>query len=246
MAVWAAPVEAKSKSKPQRGEVILLGSSSVLGALGHRIEHELEALGYAVRAHGRSSSGLARPDFFDWFSRAKTVPIGAQTRAALVYVGGNDAQGIRLRSDKERKRYKAKDRWLRWHHPAWARAYADRVQEFSRTLCRRGLHRVVFVTPVDVADAGLQRRLKRIRRAIRTGASRVRCATVVGSRGDAVGPRLERRRGAKRLRRPDGTHVTRVGAERLWRRIGARLVKAIAHQRQRKTSAVQRRSARRR
>ncbi len=207
--------------------MLLLGSSSVLGALGHRFEHELERLGVDVRAHGRSSSGLARPDFFDWFGRAKSLPLSKRTRAAVVYVGGNDAQGIRLRGAKERKHYKAKDRWLRWQHPRWAAAYADRVQEFASTLCRRGVRRVVFVTPAAVSSPWLQRRLIRIRKAIGRGASKVRCAHVVSSGNDAVSKARERRRGAKRLRGPHGTHLSRIGAERLWRRMGTRLVKAL-------------------
>ncbi|MEY3014329.1 MAG: hypothetical protein RIT45_3064 [Pseudomonadota bacterium] len=217
--VWAAP---------SGGEVLLLGSSSVFGAFGHRVERELEARGLDVTVHGRSSSGFARPDFFDWQAKARAIPIGRNTRAAIVYLGGNDAQGFRLRNDAERRRYKGRDRWLRWKHRNWARAYADRVAALGRLLCQRGLRRVVFVTPADVRDPWLRGRLTRIRKAITRGARRARCARVVSAAGDVAALAGDARRPrAKRLRGPDGAHMTRLGADRLWKRIGKRLVSAL-------------------
>lgn len=210
------------------GEVLLLGSSSVFGAFGHRLERELRERGLDVTVHGRSSSGFARPDFFDWQAKAREIPIGRRTRAAVVYLGGNDAQGFRLRDEVERRRYKGRDRWLRWKHRNWGRAYADRVAALGRLLCKRGLRRVVFVTPADVRDPWLRGRLVRIRQAIARGARRARCARVVSAAGDVAALAGDARRPrAKRLRGPDGAHMTRLGADRLWKRIGKRLVAAL-------------------
>lgn len=226
LALTADPAEAKSP--PRRGEVLLLGSSSVFGAFGHRVERELEERGYDVTVHGRSSSGFARPDFFDWQAKIGAIPVSRQTRAAIVYLGGNDAQGFRLRNQAERRKYKGRDLWLRWKHRSWARAYADRVRAFGRKLCSRGVRRVVFVTPADVRDTWLRARLKRIRTAIRTGAKGVRCAKVISAAGDAAALAGDRRRPKrKRLRGHDGAHMTRLGADRVWKRIGKRLVAAI-------------------
>lgn len=226
LALTADP--AAAKSPPRRGEVLLLGSSSVFGAFGHRVERELEERGYEVTVHGRSSSGFARPDFFDWQAKIGAIPVSRQTRAAIVYLGGNDAQGFRLRSQAERRKYKGRDLWLRWKHRNWARAYADRVRVFGRKLCGRGVRRVVFVTPADVRDAWLRGRLQRIRSAIRKGAKGVRCAKVISAAGDAAALAGDGRRPKrKRLRGHDGAHMTRLGADRVWKRIGKRLVAAI-------------------
>ena len=108
----------------QPAEVILLGSSSMGGALGNEFLRQAEGAGYRTYRRYRSSAGLCRPDFFDWWREVRKLPTGEGTRAALVYLGGNDAQGMRLRGDEVFRDERGREvSWLRFGEPGWDERY---------------------------------------------------------------------------------------------------------------------------
>lgn len=75
-------------------EVLILGDSDA-GAFGPYLETLLEDTGIAtVELDYKTSSGLSRPDFFDWPAHmAQQVPV-SNPDIVVVTFGGNDAQGI--------------------------------------------------------------------------------------------------------------------------------------------------------
>lgn len=212
---------AKGRRRP--GNVLILGSSSINGSLGKTFAHGLQRSGFSVYKLGVGSSGLSRPDYFDWRKRVATLPITKRTALALVYLGGNDAQAIRTRPS-EISRWRR--RWTAFGHATWSKRYVARVAELARALCLRGVQQVVFIPPPDVGKRRLQRRLAKVRRGQIRGAARVRCARVIRSRGalrrilaERRQPRRSRARRPARLRQPDGVHFTRAGASRLWNQV---------------------------
>ncbi|MCO4762464.1 MAG: DUF459 domain-containing protein, partial [Myxococcales bacterium] len=198
------------------GEVMILGSSSMNGVLGRTFVNNLRRRGLRVYKLGVASSGLSRPDYFDWLTQVRHLPITKRTSLAVLYLGGNDAQAIRLMDSARRP-----GKWVRFGARKWPKLYAARVARLAAALCKRGVRQVVYVLPADVAKSRLQRRLRPVRRGQLRGVRRVRCASAVSSRGDLrriVNERLrrrtKRRRGrAARLRQPDGVHLTRAGAK---------------------------------
>lgn len=252
MLCCAAPALARSKHRKKRApvrrtEVLVIGSSSINGAFGKRIDKDLSGSGFKIHRFGKSSAGLARPDFFDWHKQIARMPIGKATRAAVVYLGTNDGQAIWLRPG-ERKKLRYRGKWLRWGAKQWEPVYQARVKRFARALCKAGVPRVAFITPVDTTDPDLLKRLNIIRRLQYQGARSSRCAWAFSGRGDRRALHsLPRLASGKRLRHKDGFHMTERGATLAWTRLRPRVVrymnKPIAKQR-RRTGRTRTRSSR--
>ena len=85
---------------------------------------------------------------------------------------------------------------------------------FVNRLCERGVPRVVLLLPVDVRHTKLDSALRRIRAAQVNGTLRSQCGVAVATAGDM--PTFVDR--GRKLRRPDGFHMTRAGAEVVWQR----------------------------
>ncbi|MFT5434397.1 MAG: hypothetical protein ACI9OJ_005110, partial [Myxococcota bacterium] len=115
---------ARSKVKcPKMGEkprVVAIGSSTMRGTLGPMLKRLIRQRKYSltIENKAKSSTGLARPDFFDWHARAKTIVKAGRPDVWLVAMGTNDYQAVRM-SKKV------------WHRPPtekWRAAYAARVR----------------------------------------------------------------------------------------------------------------------
>ncbi len=120
--------------------ILLLGDSMIAGGLGLFLERRLREKGYETQRKGKSSTGLARPDFFNWTKEA-----GAQLKAfpnpdaTVVMFGGNDVQGLKMGKG---------DQWIRWHEDGWREEYARRVTAFADLLAPSGQHLFWIGMPV--------------------------------------------------------------------------------------------------
>jgi len=108
---------------PQGGtRVLVLGDSMIAGGFGLYLARALgEQRGYDVTRRGKSSSGLARPDFFDWIAEAKRLVGDTPFDATVVMFGGNDVQGL----------WMGKGEWVRWEDEGWSEEYARRVNALA-------------------------------------------------------------------------------------------------------------------
>jgi hypothetical protein len=197
-------------------EAILIGSSSVNGAVGRTIERELGEMGIRLRRHARSASGFARPDFFDWREEAARLGPLDRYRAVLVYTGGNDGQSLHVLPE-ERGEGEERLRWIQWRDEAiWRERYAQRVRSVVDELCARGAPRVIVLLPVDGGRAGWSRRMVRVREGMAAGVRGSRCGTVLdaGERGEVFDSL-------------DGVHLSWEGASRMWARIGPTLTQLL-------------------
>ncbi|MCA9651594.1 MAG: DUF459 domain-containing protein [Myxococcales bacterium] len=109
--------------------ILVIGDSMIAGGFGLYLARALgEEHGYDVTRRGKASTGLARPDFFDWMEEAERL-VGEQPfDASLVMFGGNDVQGL----------YMSKDQWIRWQDDGWASEYAKRVAALAERLAPSG------------------------------------------------------------------------------------------------------------
>ncbi|MCB9739275.1 MAG: DUF459 domain-containing protein [Deltaproteobacteria bacterium] len=213
-------------TRPAPGDrVVIIGSSSIRGNFGRTLERRFAGLGFETFRQGVSSSGISRPDYFDWYERATTLPIDDHTAAVLIYVGVNDPQGIWMPPAEQKARGR-RDRWIRWHEAMWDVVYRERMTALIDRLCDRGARRVVVLTPVDVRWRGLQERLVRVRRLQIEAARTSRCGRVVSTSGDDLALR-DPERGDVTLRMPDGYHLSTPGAEIVWDRIMPHLLRVV-------------------
>lgn len=119
-----APMPAAEPPRPQK--VLILGDSLAATGFGALLERKLDehALIECFRK-GKSASGLARPDFFDWPGEAKKQIDAKDPDLVVVIMGGNDGQDLTKRpKDKTGKR-------VSWGDPdAWKTDYRARVDAF--------------------------------------------------------------------------------------------------------------------
>jgi len=104
---------------------LIIGSSSMLEGLGPRMQSDLEQIeDMTVYRHGKYSSGLTRPDFYNWNVAARQDIADYQPQAIIVQFGGNDGQTI-TDVDGNYVSYKAE---------GWDEAYAAKVETFMQAI----------------------------------------------------------------------------------------------------------------
>lgn len=107
-------------------ELLILGDSDA-GSFGPYLKSLLDATGIvSTKLDYKTSSGLARPDYYDWPAYMQQIVPQVNPDIVVVTFGGNDAQGLR-NLDKS---------WAVDHEPAsgvddadWREEYGKRVGE---------------------------------------------------------------------------------------------------------------------
>lgn len=158
----------------------------------------------------RFSTGLARPDFFNWPARLKQIVARQDPDVFVVMFGANDGQNLSVDGTV-----------LEFGTPAWSEEYAGRVQSVLDILTGDG-RTVYWIGQPVMADAAFDRKMQYLNDIYRAEVRDFDAATYVDSRslfaGDDGGfaSYLEDANGQSTLmRQQDGVHFTRAGGERL-------------------------------
>jgi hypothetical protein len=196
-------------------KILVVGDSMIAGGFGVFLERALKK-DYAVpvRRKGKSSSGLARPDFHDWHEAATEIVSAWKPEASVVMFGGNDVQGL----------YMGNGDWIRWQDDGWDEEYARRIDAFCDILAPAG-EKIFWVGMPVMRPAKFHARVQRVnviyraRMAARTGAKFVDAWDVLadenGAYADkiAIGTNEDGTPGKKvRVRAGDGIHLSPAGA----------------------------------
>ncbi|MEM6993530.1 MAG: DUF459 domain-containing protein [Myxococcota bacterium] len=119
-AVADKPDEPKIPEEPYK--VLLLGDSLAATGFGALLERKLDAHPHVVcYRKGKSASGLARPDFFDWMAEGKRQVEAREPDLVIVIMGGNDGQDLTKRRGSKR---------VHWQADEWADTYRERMDAF--------------------------------------------------------------------------------------------------------------------
>ncbi len=213
------PPKDRTTPTPQDpAEVLIIGDSDA-GAFGPYLGDLLKQTGVAtVRLEYKTSSGLARPDFFDWPTFMHQIVPESNPDIVVVTFGGNDAQGL-SNPDKT---------WVVAHPPAaggddadWKAEYGRRVGEAMDYLVK-GNRTVVWVGIPNAKDPDTTARMKVQDEVVRAEAAK-RTSNVVfvdtwarfsGRNGGwaeyVIDPRDQV---GKDVRADDGFHLNVTGAE---------------------------------
>jgi uncharacterized protein len=116
------PVPTQDAGPTQPRTVLILGDSLAATGFGALLEDKLDAHpDVTCYRKAKSASGLARPDFYDWFDQGARQVEFRKPDLVVVVMGGNDGQDL--------PPWKGSSR-VHWDSDGWPSAYRGRVDDF--------------------------------------------------------------------------------------------------------------------
>lgn len=206
-------------------KILVVGDSMIAGGFGVFLERALKKeYALPVLRKGKSSSGLARPDFHDWHEAAAEIVKGWKPTASVVMFGGNDVQGLYMGRSGRASDRGDRAEWIRWNDDGWDEEYGRRIDAFSEIIAPAG-ERIFWVGMPVMRPTKFHARVQRVnmiyraRMAARSGATFVDAWDVLadenGAYADkiAIGTNEDGTPGKKiRVRAGDGIHLSPAGA----------------------------------
>ena len=207
--------------------VLMIGDSMIATGLGVLVERSLdEREDIVAYRKGKSSSGLARPDFFDWMDQAKANIDWRKPEVVVVMIGGNDGQDLTSAGGGNTGR-------VRWDSEAWATAYRERVDAFLAEVAGEERH-VIWLGLPTMGMRSLEKKLVGIRQiqreAVEAFGPRAHYVETEPFLVDEAGELLnfgEVKGKRREIRESDGIHFTMHGAEYLADRLLAPLLNEV-------------------
>ena len=214
-------------ARAEASRVLLVGDSLIQGGFGPALQAVLEQRhGLVVERHAKVASGLARPDFYDWFSIGPEVHAAFGPDLVVVMFGGNDRQALFVDDDA------APSRWIHYDSPEWEPEYRRRINLFADAMAPHGEH-LLWVGMPQMRSTKLRthnayvNRLFRAELSVRANARFVDIWTVLARDGKFT-EELEVDGELERVRTSDGIHITRAGGRLLSRFVAPRLVDLLS------------------
>jgi len=206
--------------KPVVRRILLVGASSIQEELGAEIERQLLLRkGVSVRREGRYSTGLARPDYFDWTPELKKLMADYKPDLVMAQWGGNDCQGLATREGA----FVAKTLT-----PEWDAEYARRVQAIVGVMREGGCLAAMIGMP-SMRNKSFNEKIRRLNDV--TGKAATEAGGLYLSTWDLTVDASGKYNSTikvggkdKMMRAGDGTHFTSYGAEY----VAGELVKRLA------------------
>jgi hypothetical protein len=130
---------------------ILLTGDSLMESLGPQMVAAMK--GYkniTLRPIGKRSTGLSRPDYYNWPKVLEENLISFRPQIVVMWVGTNDPQNIYGHKDLGEPL-----------SAAWKNAYADKMREIHN-LCKKYKAKLIFIGPPAVAEEPLDAQLLQI------------------------------------------------------------------------------------
>jgi hypothetical protein len=179
---------------------------------------------YDVEENVRASTGLTRPDFFNWPDALQDDVESYQPQVAVVTFGGNDGQPLK---DDNGDVHDVTD-------PEWAAVYAARTGAVMDYLSAGG-RKLIWVGVPNAKGESLNQRMDIIRRVAKAEAEKRPQVTYVdswalfqGSGGGFAEYIIDRDGVAKPMRANDGYHMTFAGYERWARAVKEEIDRQLA------------------
>lgn len=115
-------------SKPYR--ILIMGDSFINGGVGVELERALlRCQELEVWRVSKPSTGLSRPDYFDWNQYAGELIGKYNPNIVFAMYGANDAQGLPMPEHKD----------IYYGTPAWDQEYGKRTREFMSNFANKNI-----------------------------------------------------------------------------------------------------------
>lgn len=207
-----APAGMGPAAKPvykDRGGTLLIGDSMMRVGVGPVLRNALERrLGPPVHLKAKSSTGLSRPDFYDWPHAARELLKEAKYHSVVMFIGANDCQAV---SDSGLSH--------RFDSGEWRRIYAERLRQISEILCG-GERQVYWLGLPPMRAKGFNQRIQKLTEFTRKELSSNPCIRWVNieeavSNAGHYTDKLKVGKRRIKLREADGIHLTAEAGEQI-------------------------------
>jgi hypothetical protein len=204
------PVQPDAQPQTQGFKVLIVGDA-LAGGMGAGLERMATDGDVSVRVVNRfnETSGLARPELYDWASAIGTIVPGKDFTTAIVLIGSNDRRDMRTATGI-----------LAFNSPDWVAQYKLRVDALLDALKAQNLN-VIWMGEPPMGDATYDADMQTItalqkERVLAKGAQFVDLrAPFLGADGKYTDRGADDTGADKRLRQADGYTFLKVGNNRL-------------------------------
>ncbi|MDH5680722.1 MAG: DUF459 domain-containing protein [Spirochaetota bacterium] len=149
------PVEKKDIKPSPPYKVLLIGDSNIREAVGIALEKRfMKYKDLVVIREGVYSTGLSRPDYFDWAKKLKQFILKYQPNVVVVMMGTNDAQAM-YSSDKKK--------FIPLRSKTWDEEYKKNTIKLLKVLEKEKIFTYWIGLPV-MEKAYFRRRMARVNR----------------------------------------------------------------------------------
>jgi hypothetical protein len=211
------PAPAKPLPIPKRGDPLRLyiAGDSMAGIPGMALINLAKDTGVIKsRLDYHISSGLARPDFFNWPAELASQMKALHPGAAVVMFGANDQQGVEAASGKE----------YAFESSGWKTEYRRRVRDVMDILFGAGVKRIYWIGQPIMPEAIFSRHMRVLNEIYRSealkrhGVRYIDAYKLFSTSSGAYSDYLKDEEGRlQQVREGDGTHLTYAGGMRLAR-----------------------------
>jgi len=194
--------------------VLIVGDSLGLD-LGGPLQNDLANTGVVqATLDGRESTGLTRPDYFNWPAELQSDIHTAQPQVVVIMMGANDPQDFPGPPD------------IPYTSPKWNVMYAARVAAFMQ-IAGSGGATVIWVGMPPMQNAALSAKMSDVdavdqQQAVlqKPPVNYISCWTLIGTAQGTYTPFITNASGqVVNVRTPDGIHLTPAGGEVLSQRV---------------------------
>jgi uncharacterized protein len=128
-----------------------------MAGLAFVMRKPLRKKGMVFESGAKPSSGLSRPDFFDWPKEIPSIVKRFDPDVFIVSMGTNDDQAVRL-ADRS---------WIRPDQPKWSQVYRARVRTMLKNMVDGRARKIVWIGPNSVHGRKIGSRRYRINEMMR-------------------------------------------------------------------------------
>ena len=133
--------DADARCPSEIWKVLAIGSSTMGAPLGGILAKALKGAGLEWYQLAAASSGLARPDFWDWAAKARTLVAEHDPDVVIVQLGSNDFQPLTVRASPRMWRPVGRPR------PEWVEVYQARIDELLGILGGDRPRLIIWIGP---------------------------------------------------------------------------------------------------
>lgn len=191
-------------------KALIVGDSFMAGSLGMEIQRSLSLYkDFTVIKEAKSSTGLSRPDYYDWNEKIKELISLNKPNIVIIMFGANDAQNIPMQDNNG----------FIYGTNLWDKEYGKRVYSFLKILKENNIFVVWIGNPI-ARDIGYSNRMSHLNSLYKKETTKFFNSEFLetwdmlsDSNGQYTDYLIDTNNQTRLAREPDGIHVNSFGGK---------------------------------